>query len=46
MRIIPNGRELIFTLFRLPGTSGVKFYANAEWVMHDLSSQKNLLEAP
>ena len=47
MRVIPNGggSELIFTLFRLPGMSDEKFSADAEWVMHDLTTLKNLLES-
>jgi hypothetical protein len=47
MRVIPNGSgsELIFTLFRLPDMSDEKFAADAEWVMRDLTSLKNLLEA-
>lgn len=47
MRVIANGNgcELIFTLFRLPGMSDEKFAADAEWVMRDLISLKNLLEA-
>jgi hypothetical protein len=48
MRVIPNGTgcELIFTLFRLPAMSDEKFAADAEWVMRDLTSLKNLLESP
>lgn len=48
MRVIPNGSgsELIFTLFRLPDMSDEKFAADAEWVMRDLTSLKNLLESP
>jgi len=48
MRVIPNGSgcELIFTLFRLPAMSDEKFSADAEWVMRDLTSLKNLLESP
>ena len=48
MRVIPNGSgcELIFTLFRLPAMSDEKFVADAEWVMRDLTSLKNLLESP
>lgn len=47
MRVIANGNgcELIFTLFRLPDMSDEKFTADAEWVMHDLTSLKNLLES-
>jgi hypothetical protein len=48
MRVISNGSgsELIFTLFRLPDMSDEKFAADAEWVMRDLTSLKNLLESP
>jgi hypothetical protein len=48
MRVIPNGigSELIFTLFRLPDMSDEQFSADAEWVMRDLTSLKNMLEAP
>jgi hypothetical protein len=47
MRVIANGSgcELIFTLFRLPDMSDEQFAADAEWVMRDLTSLKNLLEA-
>ncbi len=47
MRVIPNGSgcELIFTLFRLPDMSDEQFAADAEWVMRDLTSLKNLLES-
>ena len=47
MRVIPNGSgcELIFTLFRLPDMSDEKFATDAEWVMHDLVTLKNLLES-
>ena len=46
MRVIQNGRgsELMFTLLRLPGMTDEKFAADAEWVMRDLTSLKNLLE--
>jgi hypothetical protein len=45
MRVIANGSgcELIFTLFRLPEMSDEQFAADAEWVMRDLTSLKNLL---
>lgn len=48
MRVIPNGRgsELIFTLFRLADMSDEQFAADAEWIMRDLNSLKNLLESP
>lgn len=47
MRVIANsnGSELIFTLFRLPDMSDEQFSADAEWVMRDLTSLRNLLEA-
>ncbi|MGA9664897.1 MAG: hypothetical protein WBQ69_00415 [Gallionella sp.] len=47
MRVVPNGSgcELIFTLFRLPGMSDAAFAADAEWVMRDLKTLKNLLES-
>lgn len=47
MRVIQNGSgsELIFTLLRLPGMSDEKFASDVEWVMRDLESLKNLLEA-
>jgi hypothetical protein len=47
MRVIQNGSgsELIFTLFRLPDMSDERFAADTEWVMRDLTSLKNLLEA-
>jgi len=46
MRVIPNGSgcELIFTLFRLPDMSDETFAADAEWVLRDLTTLKNLLE--
>ena len=46
MRVIANGNgcELIFTLFRLPHMTDEKFSADAEWVMRDLTTLKNLLE--
>jgi hypothetical protein len=47
MRVIANGNgcELIFTLFRLPHMTDEKFSADAEWVMRDLTTLKNLIEA-
>jgi len=47
MRVISNGSgsELIFTLFRLADMSDEQFSADAEWVMRDLTSLKNLLES-
>jgi len=47
LRVIPNGSgcEVILTLFRLQDMSDEKFAADAEWVMRDLSTLKNLLES-
>ena len=47
MRVISNGSgsELIFTLFRLADMSDEQFSADAEWVMRDLTSLKNLVES-
>ena len=47
MRVIPNGSgsELLFTLFRLSDMSDEKFAEDTEWVMRDLTTLKNLLEA-
>lgn len=47
MRVVPNGSgcELIFTLFRLPGMSDATSAADADWVMRDLMTLKNLLES-
>lgn len=47
MRVVPNGNgcEIIFTLFRLPDMSEATFAADAEWVMRDLTTLKNLLES-
>ena len=48
MRVLPNGRgsEVVFTLFRQPGTSDAKFAEDARWVEKDLHALKALLEAP
>jgi hypothetical protein len=46
LRVIANGSgcELTLTLFRLSGMSDEKFAADAEWVMRDLVTVKQLLE--
>jgi uncharacterized membrane protein len=46
IRILPNGRgsEVVFTLFRQPGTSEQKFAEDARWVEKDLRLLKTLLE--
>ncbi len=48
MRVLPRGAgsELVFTLFRLPGTSDEAFSADARTVERDLAALKRLLEAP
>jgi hypothetical protein len=47
LRVIANGSgcELLFTLFRLPGVTDEQFATDADWVMRDLTTLKNLLEA-
>jgi hypothetical protein len=47
LRVIANGSgcELLFTLFRLPGVTDEQFAKDADWVMRDLTTLKNLLEA-
>lgn len=47
MRVIPNdsGSEVLFTLFRTPGTSAERFAADADWVARDLAALKALLES-
>lgn len=47
LRVVRNGTgcELILTLFRLPEMTGEKFAADADWVMRDLQSAKDLLES-
>ncbi|WP_211461545.1 SRPBCC family protein [Collimonas silvisoli] len=46
MRLIANGDgcELHFTLFRLAHMSDEKFEADANWVLRDLATLKQLLE--
>jgi hypothetical protein len=46
LRLISNGEgcEIIFTLFRAPGTGDEVFARDAEWVMRDLNALKSLLE--
>ena len=48
MRVLANGRgsEVVFTLFRQPGTSDAKFAEDASWVEKDLRALKTALEAP
>lgn len=47
MRVISNGAgsELIFTLFRSPGTTHEQLEADAKWVLRDLGALKRILEA-
>ena len=47
MRVIANGTgsEVQFTLFRVSGMSDEKFAADADWVMRDLDTLRELLEA-
>jgi hypothetical protein len=40
-----TGCELVLTLFRQPDMSEEKFAADAEWVMRDLKTAKQILEA-
>lgn len=46
MRVIANGTgsEVQFTLFRVPGMTDEKFAADAQWVIRDLNTLKELLE--
>ena len=46
MRVVPNARgsELVFTLFRRPGTSDADFEADAAAVSRDLAALKALVE--
>jgi hypothetical protein len=48
LRVVANGEacDLVLTLFRRPEMSDEKFAADAEWVMRDLQTAKQLLEAP
>ena len=48
MRVLANGRgsEVVFTLFRQPGTSDAKFAEDTKWVDKDLRTLKAVLEAP
>lgn len=45
MRVFPNGSgsELTFTLFRQPGMMEQKFKEDAEWILRDLTKQKEVL---
>jgi uncharacterized protein YndB with AHSA1/START domain len=47
LRVLPRGAgsELVFTLFRAPGTSDEAFAADARTVEKDLRALKGLLEA-
>jgi hypothetical protein len=46
MRVIPGGSgcEVVFTLFRQPGTTDEKFEEDARWVAKDLGILRDLLE--
>jgi hypothetical protein len=46
LRVIPNsrGRELQFTLFRLPDITNQKFREDAEWVLRDLTKLTDIME--
>jgi len=46
MRVVPNGSgsEVTFTLFRQPGMTDQKFREDAEWVLQDLTTLKDVLE--
>ena len=47
LRVVANGEcsEVIFTLFRFTGMDDEKFTADAAWVMRDLHTLKDVLEA-
>jgi hypothetical protein len=47
LRVVKNGSgcEPVFTLFRQPGMDQARFDADAQWVMRDLKTAKQLLEA-
>jgi hypothetical protein len=47
LRVVKNGSgcELVFTLFRQPEMDQARFEADAQWVMRDLKTAKQLLEA-
>ncbi len=47
LRLIPNGSgcELMLTLYRQADMTDEKFAADAEWVMRDLNTAKQMLEA-
>lgn len=47
LRVLPNsnGSEVVFSVFRLPGTSDTKFAQDTDWVMRDLQTLKALLES-
>jgi hypothetical protein len=46
MRVVPNGEgsEVVFTLFRLPGTTDEAFDADAAQVSRDLAILRHVLE--
>ncbi|TXH80612.1 MAG: SRPBCC family protein [Rhizobium sp.] len=46
LRVVPNGDgcEVMFTLLRLPGMDDERFAADAEHVMRDLQTLKELME--
>lgn len=47
MRVVPLDAqrcEVQLTLFRTPGMSAAQLAADAEWVMHDLTTLKRLME--
>jgi len=47
MRVLRNdrGSEVVFTLYRRPGTSGVDFEADAAMIRADLEQLRELLES-
>lgn len=47
LRVVPNGdgAEVMFTLLKLPGVSEDQFDTDRDWVLKDLATLKQLLEA-
>jgi len=47
LRVVQNGdgAEVMLTLFRQPGMTDEKFSADAKWIMRDLRTLKDLVEA-
>ena len=47
LRVVPNGdgAEVMFTLLKLPGVSEDQFDIDRDWVLKDLATLKQLLEA-